>query len=131
MKPKSYVTLHQYARALSTLICLFSFSFAAFCQQPAVREITIELSGSGLSSSANQKLFIQSRGDKNYLGDEQVDSNRVELLLAALSSPIIANPQADNLGITHEWLSQKVQEAPRNGAPNQQALFKESFSDLK
>ena len=131
MKPKSYVTLHQYARGLSTLICLFSFSFAAFCQQPAVREITIELSGSGLSSSANQKLFIQSRGDKNYLGDELVDSNRVESLLAALSSPIIANPQADNLGITHEWLSQKVQEAPRNGAPNQQALFKESFSDLK
>lgn len=116
--------------ALGTVIGLFIFSFAAFCQQPAVRRITIELSGSGLGPSANQKLFIQSRGDKNYLGDELVDSNRIESLLAALSSPTLATPQSGNLGITREWLSQNVREAPSNGAPNQLALFKESFSDL-
>lgn len=96
-----------------------------------MREITIESGGSGLGSSANEKLVIQSRGGKNYLGDEIIDSNRIELLLAALRLPVIANPQADNLGITYEWLSQRVQEAPRNGAPNQQALFAETFSDPK
>jgi hypothetical protein len=125
------LSCHSIRFAFGTVIGLFFLSFAAFCQQSAVHEIRIESRGSGLGSSANRKLVIQSRGNKSYLGDKVVDSNRIESLLAALRSSVITNPQVDNLGITHEWLSQKVQEAPRNGAPNQQALFKESFSDLK
>jgi hypothetical protein len=116
--------------ALGTLIGLFFFLCSASCQEPAVREITIESGGSGLGPSASQKLVILSRGEKNYLGDEVVDSGRIQSLIAALRSPTIASPQASNLGISHEWLSQDVREAPSNGAPNQQALFKESFSDL-
>jgi len=131
MKPKSYVTLHRYARGLSTVICLFSFSFAAFCQQPAVREITIESSWSGLGPSANLKLVIQSRDGKHFIGGEMVDSKRIEELLSALHSPSIATPRASTLGITRKWLEQYTDEVPQNGAPNQQALFKENFTDLK
>ncbi|MGA2484288.1 MAG: hypothetical protein ABSF92_14365 [Candidatus Acidiferrales bacterium] len=117
--------------ALGTLICLLSFSFAAFCQQPAVCEITIESSWSGLGPSANLKLVIQSRGGKHYIGGEMVDSKQIEELLSALHSAPITTPQASNLGITRKWLEQYADGVPRNGAPNQEALFKENFTDLK
>jgi hypothetical protein len=62
---------------------------------------------------------------------EVVDSDRIEALLSALDSPPLSAPSATNLGITPEWLNQNVGEPPRNGAPNQRALFKQTFTDLK
>jgi hypothetical protein len=60
-----------------------------------------------------------------------VDSKRIEELLSALHSLPITTPQASNLGITRKWLDLYAEEVALDGAPNQQALFKESFTDLK
>jgi len=60
-----------------------------------------------------------------------VDSKQIEELLSALHSAPITTPQASNLGITRKWLEQYADGVPRNGAPNQEALFKENFTDLK
>jgi len=114
---------------LATLVCLLLIPLGALGQTPAVSRITIESSETGPGPSTHLKLVIQSRDGKKYLGENVIDSRGVETLLTALRSPVLTSPQAANLGITPEWLHQNAEFAPRNGAPNQQALFAESFSD--
>lgn len=115
--------------AIGSIICLVLLAFGVQGQEPAVSSITIDSGGSGLGPSTRLKLVVQSRGGKSYLGDEVIDPKRIDALLAALRAPALPTPQASNLGITREWLQQNAESAPRNGAPNQQALFKETFSD--
>jgi|SRR5712664_58104 len=116
----------------STLVyafCQFFFSFGALSQQPAVRNITIESGWGGLGDPAHLKVVLQDRGGEIYLGEEVIEPNRIETLLAALRAPALAAPLATNLGITRDWLNQNAYAAPKDGAPNQQALFKETSSD--
>src|SRR2546426_7487805 len=123
--------------ASASVICLFFFPFAALGQHPPVTDITIESKEAGLGPSALapstdlKRLVIQARGGKMYLGKTVIEPTRIDALLAALHSPVLPTPQASNLGITPEWLHQNADAVPRKGAPNQQALFEESFSDLK
>ncbi len=91
--------------------------------------ITIDSEGSGLGPSTRVKLVIQTHRGKSYLGDREIDSRLIDTLLLAFSAPALPTPQARNLGITREWLHQNAETAPRNGAPNQQVLFEENFSD--
>jgi hypothetical protein len=115
--------------AIGSIICLFLLAFGVQGQEPAVSSITIDSRGSGLGPSTQLEFVIQARGRKSYLGDEVIDPKRIDALLAALRAPALPTPQASNLGITREWLQQNAEAAPRNGAPNQRALFKEAFSD--
>ena len=107
----------------AVFICLFFFSIEASCQQPSVREITIE--------SATLKLLIQFRDGKSYLGNVVVDSNRITALLAALGAPLLPAPEAGNLGITDKWLRQNADTFRKTRLPNQEALFQQNFSDMK
>lgn len=111
------------------IICLFILAYGAQGQEPEVSSITIDSGGSELDPSTRLKLVIQVRDGKSYLGDEAIDSTRIETLLLALRAPVVSTPQPDNLGITPEWLLQNAEGAPPKGAPNQQALFEKSFSD--
>jgi len=121
--------------AFAGVFCLFLFSSVALGQHPPVSEITIESAGSGLGPSglapSNDliRLVIQARDGKMYLGQTVIEPTRIEALLAALSARVLPTPQASNLGITREWLHQNSDMVPRKEAPNQQELFKESFSD--
>ena len=100
-------------------------------------DITIESAASGLGPSALAptnyltSLVIQARDGKMYLGKTVIEPARIEALLGALIAPALVTPQTDNLGITREWLTQNSNVFPVKGAPNQQQLFRESFSDLK
>ncbi|OLD19194.1 MAG: hypothetical protein AUI91_09040 [Acidobacteria bacterium 13_1_40CM_3_56_11] len=126
--------MSRFLNVLSTLVyafCQFFFSFAALGQQPTVRNITIESDWGGLADSAHLKLFIHGRNGKFYLDEKVIESSRIEALLAALRSEALPIPEASNLGITREWLQQNASTIPEGGAPNQQALFEETFSNPK
>jgi hypothetical protein len=111
--------------------CLFFFASATLCQQPSLREITIESSWGGLGNSRNVKVVIESRNGVYYLGQDAVNPRLVGALLSALSSPSLPTPTLSNLGVTAEWLEQNADDFPRDGAPNQKALFQHQFSDPK
>jgi hypothetical protein len=98
-------------------------------QQSTATEIKIDSFENGLGSSSHREVVIQARDGKSYLGRDVIDSGLIEALLAALRSPILATPQAGNLGITPEWLRDNADVTAKGGAPNQQALFREAFSD--
>lgn len=118
----------------SAFVCTFFqifFSFVALAQQPTVRNITIESDWGGLADSAHLKLFIHGRNGKVYLGEKVIESSRIEALLAALRSEVLPTPEASNLGITREWLQQNASTITEDAAPNQQALFEETFSNPK
>ena len=115
--------------AIGSFICVLLLAFGVEGQEPAVSSIVIDSGGAGLGPSSRTKLVIQARGRKSYLGDKAIDPQRIDGLLAALRAPALPTPQPSNLGITREWLQQNAGADPQNGAPNQQALFKESFSD--
>src|SRR2546427_13057191 len=126
--------MSRFLNVLSTLVyafCQFFFSFAALGQQPTVRNITIESDWGGLADSAHLKLFIHGRNGKFYLDEKVIESSRIEALLAALRSEVLPTPEASNLGITREWLQQNASTITEDAAPNQQALFEETFSNPK
>ena len=109
--------------------CLFFFSFAALGQQSAASKITIESSWGGFGDPAHLKLVLQASVGKVNLGEKVIESNRIETLLAAFRATALSAPQASNLGITGDWLHQYASAISEDGAPNQQALFEETFSD--
>ncbi len=67
----------------------------------------------------------------NYLGKDAVNPKLVDALLSSLSSPSLPTPMLSNLGVTAEWLEQNAADFPRDGAPNQKALFRQNFADPK
>ena len=117
--------------AITAVFCQFFFAPAALCQRPALREITIESEWGGLGESQNLNLVIESRNGVSYLGKDEVNSKLVDALLSSLSSPSLATPRLSNLGITTKWLEQNAADFPRDGAPNQRALFRQNFADPK
>jgi hypothetical protein len=108
---------------------LFFLSFAARGRQQAVRSITIESGRAGLGDSGHLTLEFKGRGEKVYLDEKVIAPNRIEPLLEALHALALPAPEARNLGITLDWLRKNGSAAPEDGAPNQQALFQEAFSD--
>jgi hypothetical protein len=117
--------------ATTAVFSLFLFASAAPCQQPALREITIESRWGGLGDSQNLNVVIESRNGVNYLGKDAVSPKLVDALLSSLSSPSLPTPMLSNLGATVEWLEQNAADFPRDGAPNQKALFRQNFADPK
>jgi hypothetical protein len=115
--------------AATAILCLFFFASSSLCQQPALREITIESRWGGLGDTKNLNLVIESRDGVKYLGKEAVDSKLVDALLSSLSSPSLPAPTLSNLGVTAGWLEQNAAAFPRDGAPNQKALFRQNFAD--
>jgi hypothetical protein len=113
------------------IIYLFSFALTASCQQPAWREITIDSRWGGLGPSENLKLVLESRNGVIYLGKDAVNPKLVDALLSSLSSPSLPAPTLSNLGVTSNWLERNAAEIPRDGAPNQRALFQKNFADPK
>ncbi len=121
-----------YIRAVPTIAFhLFFLALAAPCQQPAWREITIESRWGGLGPSENLKLVIETRKGVVYLGKNAVDPKLVDELLSSLSSPTLPAPTLINLGVTSNWLKRNAADIPRDGAPNQKALFQKTFADQK
>jgi hypothetical protein len=121
-----------YIRAVSTIAFhLFFFALAAPCQQPAWHEITIESRWGGLGPSENLQLVLESRNGVIYLGKDTVNSKLVDALLSSLSSPSLPAPSLSNLGVTANWLERNATDTPRDGAPNQKALFRESFANAQ
>jgi hypothetical protein len=117
--------------ATTAAFCLFFFASALSCQRPALREITIGSRWGGLGDSQNLHLVIESRNGVNYMGKDAVNPKLVDALLSSLSSPSRPTPMLINLGVTAEWLEQNAADFPRDGAPNQKALFQQNFADLK
>ncbi len=64
------------------------------------------------------------------LDKHRVDHKLIDALMTSLTSTVQTAPTPSILGITENWLERNVQ-APPEGAPNQQALFRESFTDSK
>lgn len=117
--------------ATTAFCCLFFFASTALCQHPALREITIESKWAGLEAPQNLTLVVESRNGRNYLGKHVVDPKLVDALLSSLSSPSLSAPTLSNLGITEGRLEQNAGDCPRDGAPNQKALFQQNFADPK
>jgi hypothetical protein len=113
------------------VIYLFSFALTASGQQPAWREITIDSRWGGLGPSENLKLVLESRNGVIYLGKDVVNPKLVDALPLSLSSPSLPAPALSNLGVTSNWLERNAAEIPRDGEPNQRALFQKSFADPK
>jgi hypothetical protein len=118
-------------RISTTIFCLFFFASTSPCQRPPLREITIESRWGGLGDSQNFSLVIESRNGLNYLGKDVVDAKLVDALLSSVASSPRPTPTLGNLGVTTEWLEQNVADYPREGAPNQKALFRQNFADTR
>jgi len=114
----------------AALICALFFAVTTPCQEIPWREITIESRWGGLVKPQNLKLVIAPKNGAILLGKQRVDPKLVDDLIASLTSTVQAAPTPSNLGITENWLERNVQ-TPQEGAPNQQALFRESFTDSK
>jgi hypothetical protein len=94
-----------------------------------------------ISRVGDHFAFTSTQGDKS-LGPEkdapeqtgEVGGAKVSALIAALQENVMPSPGVSNLGITSEWLKQHVGDDFQNeilkGAPNQQALFRDTFTDL-
>jgi hypothetical protein len=74
----------------------------------------------------------------NGLEGEAVDEVSVKALIRAMQEPAMPAPEMANLGITEEWLAQRVGEQTKStgtlGEENderQQEYFRHSFTDLK
>jgi hypothetical protein len=115
---------------LAAVICALFLSITTACQEIAWREITIESSWGGLAQPQNLKLVIVPKNGAILLDKHRVDPKLIDALMTSLTSTVQTAPTPSNLGITENWLERNVQ-APPEGAPNQQALFRESFTDSK
>jgi hypothetical protein len=115
---------------LAAVICALFFAVTTACQEIPWREITIESGWGDLAQSQNLKLVIAPKNGAILLDKHRVDPKLVDALIASLTSTVQAAPTPSNLGITQNWLEQNVQ-TPQEGAPKQQALFRESFTDSK
>ena len=115
---------------LAAVICALFFAVTTACQEIPWREITIESRWGGLAQPENLKLVIAPKNGAILLGKHRVDPKSVDALIASLTSTVQAAPTPSNLGITQNWLERNVQ-IPQEGAPNQQALFRENYTDSK
>jgi len=104
----------------------------------SVKQIVIESRWRGMGEPADSTLVVQNRNGSLYLEDKQIESGKIDDLLAALKAAALPAPQVTNLGITADWLRQNVKPVPKQGeaakyyegAPNQRALYENTFSDL-
>ncbi len=78
--------------AATAVFCLFLIASATHCQQPGLREITIESKWGGLGDSRNVKIVIESRNGVNHLGKVAITPELVDALLFSLSSPSLLTP---------------------------------------
>jgi hypothetical protein len=115
---------------LNTAIVLFLFGGSVSAQQPAHTSITIDAAHAGWSSTHRQ-FVIHVHDGKSYLGDKIIDQRKVDSLLNALREPAITSPNIENLGISRDWLERNVAPIPKDGAPTQLSLFRESFCDTE
>lgn len=115
---------------LAAVICALFFAVITRCQETQWRELTIESRWGGLAQAQNLKLVIAPKDGAIFSGKHRVNPTLVDALIASLTSTIQAAPTPSNLGITQNWLERNVQ-IPQEGAPNQQELFRESFTDPK
>jgi hypothetical protein len=116
-------------KTVAAVFCVLFFASAGPCKQRAWREITIESRWGGLGAAENLKLVIESRDGVIYLGKNAVNPKLAEALISSLSSPSLPAPTPRNLGVTSDWLERKAAEIPRDGARNQKALFRETFTN--
>jgi hypothetical protein len=114
---------------LATVVCALFFAVTATSQEIPWREITVESKWGGLGKPQKLKLVIVSKNGAVLLGKHGVDPKLLNNLIASLTSKIQTVPTTDGLGITENCLEQNVQ-TPQEGAPNQQALFRQNFTDL-
>jgi hypothetical protein len=106
--------------------------------QDSVKQIVIESRWRGMGEPADSRLVVQSRNGSLYLEEKQIELGKIDDLLAALRASALPTPQVTNLGITADWLRQNVKAVPKQGeaakyyegAPNQRALYENTFSDL-
>ena len=82
-----------------------------------------------MGPSENLKLVIESRNGVLYLDKYAVNLKLVDALLSSLSSPSLPTPTQSNLGVTANWVERIAADAPRDGASNQKAMFRENFAD--
>lgn len=119
-------------RAVSTIVIYLAlFALTTPCQQPAWREITIDSRWGGLGPSEILTLVIESRDGVVYVGKDAMNSKLVDALVSSLSSSSLPAPTPTNLGVTSDWLERNSADTPRDGAPNQKALFRENFTNPK
>lgn len=104
--------------------------------QKAVRQVEIQSSWGGLGTPQNATVVIL-RKDQTFLsGDKKVAPALVQALVTALAAPLVAEPTAENLGVTPAWLQANVGALhPRartratKTTAGQQRFFTESFTN--
>jgi hypothetical protein len=110
---------------------------SAFGADYVVRQIEIKSYWGGLGTPQKTALVIRNDKGTYRLGRKQVDVSSVKALIAAAREPVIGKPSLQNLGLTREWLEQRVAGIPnespwrklKEGTPQQKALFTKSFTD--
>ncbi|MGO9589212.1 MAG: hypothetical protein ACLP3K_04090 [Candidatus Acidiferrales bacterium] len=112
----------------AAFICVLFFAVPTTCQEIPWREITIESRWGGLAQSQDLKIVMTAKHGAIVVGKHRIDPKLVDALIASLKSTAQAAPTPSNLGLTQNWLERNVQ-TPQKEAPNQQALFRESFTD--
>jgi len=115
---------------LNSCIVLFLVGGSFFAQQPAPTSIAIDTEHAGWSS-VHRQFVIHVHNGKSYLGDQVIDQPKVDSLLNALREPAVTSPNIENLGISRDWLERNVAPVPKDGAPTQLSLFRESFCDTE
>jgi hypothetical protein len=111
-----------------------SASFALSQGPKRVERVVIRSSWGGLGPRRDDQLEVVRGKDGFTLQGKPVDSVLVETLIHALQAPAIAHPQAENLGITVEWLHQhghdKEPKASAQGidtTPGQHSLYESAI----
>lgn len=128
--------MKKYLLAVTLLLLSFSFSFA---QTSEVREIKITSTWGGLGDAQKSELIITQKSKGFYAKGKKIETQLVENLLKAINAPEIKQFNAENLGITQEWLNANAQSGVKEyadyyystAAPNQQSLYLTTFMNLQ
>jgi hypothetical protein len=121
------------------LFLLFGVALGACSAQTQrdVRTIEITTGWGGLGTSQKALTAIHRKGNGFVSSGKSVSAAQVQALVVALSAASAANPDMANLGVTPEWLKEKVgSQHPRDlsqateTTANQQRMFNDSFANL-
>jgi hypothetical protein len=125
-------------KSFLTILILFAACAFNFAQTNA-SEIKISSRWGGLGQPQKSELVITRKSKDFYSDGEKIDAALVENLLKAINAPQIEKFELANLGITQEWLDANAEAGVKEyadvyfsmGAPNQKALYLNSFKNLK